>query len=146
MRTLEAVKQFCRSSVLNPINEHVMMYPIKKGCKFEEMDIVVLNKETYEVCHPEHSNEYLAVGRAIKTVSNEYGTEMLLCKDGIIMFKNLFDDSNYTVQESDIGKDCYLDHDNVVSMNKTDRTVAGKVLDVVEDSVIVRIDIYEGRE
>lgn len=146
MRTIEAVKQFCRLSVLNPISEHVMMYPIKKGCEFKEMDIVVLSKETCEVCHPEHSKEYIAVGRAIKTVSNEYGTEMLLCKDGIIMFKNLFDDSNYTVQESDVGKDCYLEHDNIVSMNKTERTVAGKVLSVVEDSVIVRIDIYEGEE
>ena len=143
---MKEIKQYCHSRTLNPISEHVTMYPIKEGCKFNEMDIVVLSKETLHVSHPEQSNKYITVGRAIKTIKSESGSNILLCRDGVIMFKNSFDISEYTVQVEDVGKNCYLENEKYVSMNSKKRTVAGRILSVVEDSVIVRIDIYEGEE
>lgn len=143
---MKEIKQFCHASIINPVGGHAMIFPITKGCEFEEMDVVALNTKTCQVSHPEQSGNYFAVGRAVRTVTSESGSKMLLCRDGIFMFNNTVDDLEHKITKDDIGKDCYIESECFVSMNSNQRTKAGKVVQAYEDSVIVEIDIYEGEE
>ncbi len=130
--------KFNEGQLLNPIRESVMIFPIETDCTFIEGELVVVNSKTYMATHPKNESGYVAIGRAIETVTNVCGTPMIICKDGIFVCKNS-EDPLYKLSKSDIRKMCYFEAENTVTTNNINTTKAGIVLEVLEDRVIVEI-------
>lgn len=126
---------FKEKNLLNTLSEYTFIFPIEENAKLGNYDMVVVNNETGKATLPKKKSGYTTIGRVVRFVTDSNGIPSVICKNGIYMSYNTFE-SEYTVTQKDVGKFCYFEDDSDVSMNSENRSIAGKVLNVVNDKVI----------
>ncbi len=132
--------------LLNLLGQKISIFPIAKGETVENGDLVVVNTRTLQASRAKKEGGYYAIGRAVRIVTNENGVKSVICKDGIFIIDNT-DLPEHKILDSDIGRICYFDGEDSVTLDNINTTKAGEVLNTNEDgSVLVKISISEGSE
>lgn len=131
-----------RRYLLNEANQKISLLPIAEGETIECGDLVVVNTRTMQASKPKKESGYHAVGRAIEIVTNEYGTKMAICKDGIFYIENTKNPEN-KILDSDYGRVCYFEGNDSVTLDNINTTKAGEVLGIENDYVLVKISTNE---
>lgn len=132
--------------LLNPLGQNVSMFPIAEGENIEKGDLVVVNTRTLQAGKAKKESGYYAVGRAAMFVKNEYGTNSVICTDGIFIIQNT-DLPEHKICNDAVGRVCYFDGSDSVTLDNINTTKAGEILNVAEDgNVLVKISIREGSE
>lgn len=132
--------------LLNLLGQKILIFPIAKGETVENGDLVVVNTRTLQASRAKKEGGYYAIGRAVRIVTNENGVKSVICKDGIFIIDNT-DLPEHKILDSDIGRICYFDGEDSVTLDNINTTKAGEVLNTNEDgSVLVKISISEGSE
>lgn len=132
--------------LLNLLGQKVSIFPIAKGETIEVGNLVVVNTRTLQASRAKKEGGYYAIGRAVRIVTNENGVKSVICKDGIFIIDNT-DLPEHKILDSDIGRICYFDGEDSVTLDNINTTKAGEVLNTNEDgSVLVKISISEGSE
>lgn len=132
--------------LLNLLGQKVSIFPIAEGETIKEGNLVVVNTRTLQASRAKKEGGYYAIGRAIRIVTNESGVKSVICKDGIFIIDNT-DLPEHKILDSDIGRICYFDGEDSVTLDNINTTKAGEVLNTNEDgSVLVKISISEGSE
>lgn len=131
---------------LNPLGQNVSMFPIAEGEIIKKGDFVVVNTRTLQASKAKKEGGYYTVGRAAMFVENEYGTKSVICTDGIFITQNT-DMPEHKIYNNAVGRICYFDGSDSVTMDNINTTKAGEILNVTEDgNVLVKISIREGSE
>lgn len=132
--------------LLNILGQKVSIFPIVEGETIEVGDLVVVNTRTLQASRAKKEGGYYAIGRAVRIVADENGVKSVICKDGIFIIDNT-NLPEHKILDSDIGRVCYFDGEDSVTLDNINTTKAGEVLNTNEnDSVIVKISIGEGGE
>ena len=132
--------------LLNLLGQKISIFPIAKGETVENGDLVVVNTRTLQASRAKKEGGYYAIGRAVRIATNENGVKSVICKDGIFIIDNT-DLPEHKILDSDIGRICYFDGEDSVTLDNINTTKAGEVLNTNEDgSVLVEISISEGSE
>lgn len=132
--------------LLNLLGQNVSIFPIAKGETVEVGDLVVVNTRTLQASKAKKEGGYYAVGCAVRIVTNEHGVKSVICKDGIYIINNA-ELPEHKILDDNIGRVCYFNGNNSVSLDNINTTKAGEVLSVCEDGrVLVKISISEGSE
>lgn len=132
--------------LLNNLGQNISIFPIAEGETIKVGNLVVVNTRTLQANRAKKEGGYYAIGRAVRIVTNENGVKSVICKDGIFIIDNT-DLSEHKISDSDIGRICYFDGKDSVTMDNINTTKAGEVLNTNEDGrVLVKICISEGSE
>lgn len=132
--------------LLNPLGQKISIFNIAKGETVEKGDLVVVNTRTLQASRPKKEGGYYAVGKAIRIITNEHGVKFVICKDGMFIMDNT-DLPEHKISDSNIGRICYFNGQDSVTLDNINTTKAGEVLNINEDgSVLVKISISEGSE
>lgn len=132
--------------LLNLLGQKVSIFPIAKGETVEEGDLVVVNTRTLQAGKAKKEGGYYAVGRAVRIVTNEHGVKSVICADGIYIVNNA-ETPEHKIFNENIGRVCYFDGSDSVSLDNINATKAGEVVGIFEDGrVLVKISISEGSE
>ena len=132
--------------LLNNLGQNVSMFPIAEGETVEKGDLVVVNTRTLQAGRAKKEGGYYAIGCAARIVTDEQGEKYVICKDGIYIINNT-ELPEHKVLDNDIGRICYFDGSNSVTLDNINTTKAGEVLSIYEDGrVLVKISISEGSE
>ena len=132
--------------LLNLLGQKVSIFSIAEGEMIEVGDLVVVNTRTLQASKAKKEGGYYAVGRAVRIVTNESGVKSVICKDGNFIIDNT-DIPEHKILDSDIGRICYFNGEDSVTLDNINTTKAGEVLNVNEDgAVLVKISISEGSE
>ena len=132
--------------LLNLLGQNVSIFPIAEGETIEIGDLVVVNTRTLQANRAKKEGGYYAIGRAVRIVINENGVKSVICKDGIFVIDNTAL-PEHKILDADIGRICYFDGEDSVTLDNINTTKAGEVLNTNEDgSVLVKISISEGSE
>lgn len=115
--------------------EHYQL-PVKAGTRIFAGTLVAIDATGHAI--PAKAVENLtAAGRAELTNDNTDGADgdmIAVVARGVFKWDN---DSTNAVDQADVGKDCYMLDDETVTSDATGKSVAGKVLHVGSDGVIV---------
>lgn len=131
---------------LNLLEQKVSIFPITDGETIKVGDLVVVNVRTLQACRAGKEGGCYAVGRAVRIVKDENGSESVICNDGIFSVNNT-DLPGHKVSDSDIGRICYFDSGDSVTMDSINTAKAGEVLNTTEDGrVLIRISMDEEPE
>lgn len=125
-------------SFVNVSREHVSVFHVEKGMKLEKGDPVVVHKRTLQACKPVVSSQYFAVGVAANVIEQEKGNQTVICIDGY----HTFYDPDKNISKDDIGLPCYFLDDGTITMDDTNKTKVGIVMDIVTSTD--PIDIADG--
>ena len=132
--------------LLNLLGQKVSIFPIAKGETVEKGDLVVVNTRTLQASKAKKEGGYYAIGCAVRIVTDEHGAKSGICKDGIYIINNA-ELPEHKIRDTDIGRVCYFDGSNSVTLDNINTTKAGEVLSVGEEGrVLVKISISEGSE
>lgn len=106
--------------------------PVKAGSKIYAGTLVAIDADGFAI--PATKAEGLsAAGRAEETVENTGGAVIVVAR-GVFRWDN---DPTDPLTQADVGRDCYLLDDQTVTGDATGASVAGRVLAVAADGVIV---------
>lgn len=130
-------------ALLNQFSENITIFPVEKGVTIKEGDFVVVNTRTWLATLPRKESGYYTVGRAIRLVPAQNGTNYVLCKDGIFKCTNTHK-SQDKILKNDVTRACYFEDGNTVSLNNINTTKAGTVVSVYKKDIIIRVDVNEG--
>lgn len=142
------------NSFFNVSREHVSMFIVEKGEKIEKGDPVVVNTKTLLAKKPTKSSGYFTVGVAYRILNLADGNQAVVCVDGY----HIFYDPDGNISESDVGKACYFEDADTVTVDNINRTKAGIVVEIelsddpidIDDGadrvVWVKTDITEGSD
>lgn len=145
---------FKSNSFFNVSGEHVSMFVIEHGEQIEKGDFVVINTRTLLARKPIASSGYFAVGVAAKIVQLADGNYAAICTDG---YHFLYDPQN-NITSNDIGKACYFQDKDTVTMDNINKTKAGTIVDIAMSDdpndivdgtnriIWVKTDLTEGSE
>ncbi len=132
--------------LLNLLGQKVSIFPIAKGETIEVGNLVVVNTRTLQASRAKKEAGYYAIGKAVRIVANECGVKSVICKDGIFSINNT-DLPEHKILASDIRRICYFDGKDTVTLDNSNTTKAGEILNINEDgSILVNISIGEGSE
>lgn len=130
--------------LLNLLGQKVCIFPIAKGEAVEKGDLVVVNTRTLQVCKAKKEAGYYAIGCVARIVTDEHGVKSAICKDGVYVINNT-ELPEHKILSNDIGRVCYFNGSNSVTLDNINTTKAGEVLNVCEDGrVLVKISLGEG--
>lgn len=131
---------------LNILEQKVSVFPIADGETIKAGDMVVVNTGTLQAYRARKAGGCYAVGRAVRFVKDENGAESVICNDGIFSVNNT-DLPGHKVSDSDIGRICYFDSGDSVTMDSVNTAKAGEVLNTTKDGmVLIRISMDEEPE
>ena len=132
--------------LLNLLGQKVSIFPIAEGETIEVGEQVVVNTRTLQASRAKKEGGYYAIGMAVRIVTDENAVKSVICKDGIFVIDNTAL-PEHKIFDSDLGRICYFDGKNSVTLANINTTKAGEVLNINEDGrVIVKISISEGSE
>lgn len=132
--------------LLNLLGQKISIFPIAKGETVEKGDLVVVNTRTLQAGRAKKEGGYYSIGCAVRIVTDEHGTKSAICKDGIYLINNT-ELPEHKILDADIGRICYFDGSDTVTLDNINTTKAGEILGVYEDGrVLVKISISEGSE
>lgn len=124
--------------LLNPFREDVMLFKADENIVFKEGNLVIVDPKTLIATLPKKAKGYVSVGRVVETFNREDGTKMVICKDGIFTCKNTAIIAKQFT-EKDIGAKCYFENNNTVSKDRSNATMAGIIISIYDDDIILRI-------
>lgn len=132
--------------LLNLFGQKVSIFPIAEGENIKVGNIVVVNTRTLQASKAKKESGYYALGRAVRIVTDESGVKFVICNDGIFIIDNT-DMPEHKIYDSNIGRICYFDGEDSVTLDNINTTKAGEVVGINEDGrVLVKISISEGSE
>lgn len=131
-------------ALLNQFGENITIFTVEKGEAIKECDFVVVNTRTQQASLPKKESGYFSVGRAIRLIKDENGTNFVICKDGMFNCDNTDEPENRILQ-NDTGRVCYFEDDQTVSLCNINSTKAGTIIGVMEDGrIVMKVEVNEG--